>query len=90
MCSAATAAPRSGSIWPSAIPSGCRHWSRTSRLARNCYPDAAEQRALKECVYDTYRTNGVGPAMKKFQALVWGALGSRTRRHRSPRRPPEM
>jgi len=31
-------------------------------------PDAAEQRAFMEDVYDTYRTDGVRPAMQKFAA----------------------
>jgi len=30
-------------------------------------PDAAEQRAFVEGVYDTYRREGVGPAMRKFE-----------------------
>jgi len=31
-------------------------------------PNAAQQRVFVESVYDTYRTNGIGPAMKKFEA----------------------
>jgi pimeloyl-ACP methyl ester carboxylesterase len=49
-------------------------------------PDAAEQRAFIQSLYDTYRTDGVGPAMQKFQAGA--GLGGQRREGSAPQSPP--
>src|SRR6266436_568763 len=50
-------------------------------------PDAAEQRDFMEDVYNTYRTGGVGPAMKRFEAGA-GLGGSRRLGEAAPQSPP--
>jgi len=50
-------------------------------------PDAAVQRAFLEGVYETYHTDGVGPAMQKFEAGT--GLGGGSRRDAAASLPPE-
>jgi pimeloyl-ACP methyl ester carboxylesterase len=50
-------------------------------------PDAAEQRAFMQDVYDTYRTQGIGPAMRRFE--VGAGVGGGARNEAAPP-PPEM
>jgi pimeloyl-ACP methyl ester carboxylesterase len=49
-------------------------------------PDAAEQRAFVEGVYETYRADGVGPAMQKFE--VGTGVGSGRQLDNAPQSPP--
>jgi len=51
-------------------------------------PDAAEQRAFIEAVYEAYRTDGIGPAMQKFEAGA--GVGGRPQRNEGALPPPEM
>jgi pimeloyl-ACP methyl ester carboxylesterase len=50
--------------------------------------DAAEQRAFTESVYNTYRADGVGPAMQKFIAAAGLAGGPQPEKLTSPSPPP--